>query len=132
MAYAKIKMEKLQELQSKAQDFDKVMEDVMNECIKRLAIAAIGYAKHNTAVKTGLLRGAYFYSAISKKGDVYNITLHNNTEYASYYEFGHSNPKGWTEGRFPLTKGVTHAEENFGKIVDRIVEKKLKELFDGE
>lgn len=132
MGYAKVKVGQLKKLRDKASDFDKVMEDVFREYLARLSLATIGYAKHNTNVVTGLLRNSYFATNVTKNDIVYSVTIYNPTEYASFYEYGHRNPKGWTQGRFPLKRGIMHAEVASERTLNRIIEKKLKELANGE
>ncbi len=68
-------------------------------------------------------------SAITKQGDMYTITLTNETEYASYVEFGHRtrNHKGWVKGQFMLTI----SEEELKRDAPNILEKKLKKMLEG-
>lgn len=132
MAFAKIKMEQLQEFQAKAQDFDKVINEIMKKYLVDLSMNAIAYAKENTNVITGILRGAYCSTDVFKNGETYSVIIYNQTEYASFHEYGHRNPKGWTQGRFALTKGIEHSEEHSEEILNSILQKKLEELFDGE
>ncbi len=56
-------------------------------------------------------------------GDRYIIVISNNTEYASYVEYGHRtvNHKGWVKGKFILTL----SEKELQKIAPKILEKRL-------
>ena len=64
-------------------------------------------------------------------GGVYVIEIVNPVEYASYVEFGHRtrNHKGWVQGRFMLTISEQEIERDAPKILERKIEKQLKEVF---
>ncbi len=59
-------------------------------------------------------------------GDRYIIVISNNTEYASYVEYGHRtiNHKGWVKGQFILTL----SEKELQRQAPRILEKKLNDF----
>jgi hypothetical protein len=60
---------------------------------------------------------------------MYTITLTNETEYASYVEFGHRtrNHKGWVKGQFMLTI----SEEELKRDAPKVLERKLKKMLEG-
>lgn len=62
---------------------------------------------------------------------VYTIEIINPVEYAPYVEFGHRtrNHKGWVKGVFMLTISEQELNEMADKVVQRKLEKKLKEVF---
>lgn len=62
---------------------------------------------------------------------VYTIEIINPVEYAPYVEFGHRtrNHKGWVKGVFMLTISEQELNEVADKIVQRKLEKILKEVF---
>lgn len=64
-------------------------------------------------------------------GGTYVIEIVNPIEYASYVEFGHRtrNHKGWVQGRFMMTISEQEIERDAPKILERKIEKKLKEVF---
>lgn len=130
--FANVKLGQLKKLRDKAEDFDKVMEEVMKDYLNNLAMVAVAYAKENTMVITGILRGAFLTTAATKNDIVYSITIYNPTEYASFYEYGHRNPKGWTHGRFPLMKGISFAKLTSEETLKKVINKKLEELTNGK
>jgi len=64
-------------------------------------------------------------------GGVYVIEIVNPVDYASYVEFGHRtrNHKGWVKGRFMLTISEQEIERDAPMILERKLEKKLREVF---
>lgn len=100
------------------------------------------YQQYWKEYKGGTLRDAWTVQPVEKVGDSYVVTVVNNTEYASYVEFGHRQKPGryvpalgksltanWVEGQFMLTI----SEEKLRSQLPRILEKKvymlLKEVF---
>lgn len=69
--------------------------------------------------------------AVNHFDGVYVIEIINPTEYASYVEFGHRtrNHKGWVKGKFMLTISEQELENDAPKILERKLEKRLKEVF---
>lgn len=70
---------------------------------------------------------------VTKKGHVYEITVINPVNYASYVEFGHrtSNHKGWVKGRFMMTISADEVERQAPQILENKLKKLLGEAFDG-
>lgn len=63
---------------------------------------------------------------ITKSGNTYIIEIINPVEYASYVEFGHRTPggDGWVAGKYFLTI----SEQNLERIAPAIIERKLQKL----
>ena len=68
---------------------------------------------------------------VTKEGSDYVIEIINPVEYASYVEFGHRtrNHKGWVEGHFMLTISEDEIRKSAPKILEKKLEKYLKECF---
>lgn len=68
---------------------------------------------------------------VNKVGNDYVIEIINPVEYASYVEFGHRtrNHKGWIEGHFMLTISEDEIRKSAPKILEKKLEKYLKECF---
>jgi len=68
---------------------------------------------------------------VAKKGDIYEIEIINPVEYASYVEYGHrtANHAGWVPGRFMMTISEQELERDAPKIIEKALEKKLREVF---
>ncbi len=91
----------------------------------------------------GDLRRAWKMYSIIREGDVYTVEIINSMHYASYWEFGHRQEPGryvpaigkrlkksWVLGRFVLTKAETKIDSIMPKLIERRLEKKLRELLD--
>ena len=68
---------------------------------------------------------------VNKVGTDYVIEIINPVEYASYVEFGHRtrNHKGWVEGKFMLTISEDEIRRSAPRILEKKLEKYLKECF---
>ena len=68
---------------------------------------------------------------VNKVGGDYVIEIINPVEYASYVEFGHRtrNHKGWVEGHFMLTISEEEIRKSAPRILEKKLEKYLKECF---
>ena len=68
---------------------------------------------------------------VNKVGNDYVIEIINPVEYASYVEFGHRtrNHKGWVEGKFMLTISEDEIRKSAPAILEKKLEKYLKECF---
>jgi len=89
----------------------------------------------------GTLRDAWKVLPIQKQGKDYIVTIVNNTEYASYVEYGHRKKAGyipalgvqlkdgWVPGRFMLRLSLEDLEENAPKWVEKKVQRFLEEVF---
>lgn len=65
---------------------------------------------------------------IGHKGNMLIIDVVNNTEYASYVEFGHRTPshRGWVPGKFMLTI----SEQEIREIAPHVLEAKIKKYLE--
>lgn len=70
---------------------------------------------------------------VVKKGDVFEIMVSNNTEYATYVEYGHRtrDHKGWVPGRFMMTISADRVQGKAPAIIERKLTQMLKEAFNG-
>lgn len=92
----------------------------------------------------GTLIKAWKVLPIEKQGNDYIVTIVNNTEYASYVEYGHRQKAGyvpalgvqlkdgWVPGRFMLRLSLEDLEKNTPKWVEKKMERFLKEVFNGD
>jgi len=90
----------------------------------------------------GTLRDAWTILPIEKHGDEYLVTVVNNTEYASYVEYGHRQRPGryvpalgkrlkasWVKGRFMLTISTQELEAQAPALLQQKLYLFLKEVF---
>ncbi len=100
------------------------------------------YQQYWSGYKGGTLRGAWTILPIEKQGNTYVATIVNNTEYASYVEFGHRQRPGryvpalgkrlkanWVKGRFMLTISEQELENQLPKLLEKKLYAFLKEVF---
>ena len=82
---------------------------------------------------------------VQKIGNVYQIELVNNTEYASYVEYGHRQTPGrfvpvlgkrlkesWVEGQFCMTLSAREVEDTAPAILQRKIQRYFEEKFNGK
>ena len=67
---------------------------------------------------------------VFKRGRTFYIEVINPVHYASYVEFGHRTPggKGWVAGQYFLTLAESQLESRAPAIIEKELEKKLKEV----
>ena len=144
-------LQRLQEI-----DMDKFCEDVSKELAARLLALVIprtpvGQYPKSSGKKGGTLRRgwtarteqaakeggkvdpkAYANSLpVFRRGRNFYIEVINPVHYASYVEFGHRTPggKGWVAGQYFLTLAESQLESRAPAIIEKELEKKLKEVF---
>ena len=79
---------------------------------------------------------------MEKQGNNYVVTIVNNTEYASYVEYGHRQRPGryvpalgkslkasWVKGRFMLTISEQELEKELPALLERKLYTLLKDVF---
>ena len=82
---------------------------------------------------------------VQKIGNTYQIELVNNTEYASYVEYGHRQTPGryvpalgkrlkqsWVEGQFCMTLSAREVEDAAPAILQRKIQRYFEEKFNGK
>lgn len=64
-------------------------------------------------------------------GDTYVIDIVNQTEYASYVEYGHrtANHAGWVKGHFMMTISEQELQTIAPKVLEKRIEKYMKGVF---
>lgn len=144
----------IKELQKKVQAIlDGDIDKICMKCAKQLAQrllrkvekrTPVGVYAAESGVTGGNLSRKWTIGNVAKTGNLYTIEVINQTEYASYVEFGHRQTpgryvpvlgkrlkKGWVNGRFMLTI----SEKEIKAIAPSVLEKKLaamlKEALDG-
>lgn len=88
----------------------------------------------HSGVSGGTLKHGWSCGTIQQVGDSYVIEVINPTFYASYVEYGHrtANHKDWVEGKFMLTKSARDLERAAPGILERKLQKFLKECLNAE
>ena len=120
-------LQRLQQRMERLQgaDFDAFCKKTADDLAKRL----LRKATLRTPVDTGFLRDGWDVGAIQKEGSTYTVEILNNTEYASYVEYGHrtGNHKGWVKGKFMLTVSEMELQAQTPAFLEKELYKYLKE-----
>jgi hypothetical protein len=122
------------DLQKLADNFKKaldtrVIERFIHEFLLEMAYRAERKIKKRTPVDTGELRRNWTVGRVERQGDNYLVQIFNNTDYASFVEYGHrtgADLTGWVEGRFMATISMKDMERD----LPRYLEKRQLELLD--
>jgi len=93
----------------------------------------------------GNLRRNWTTTTITKSGNMYQIEVINETEYASYVEYGHRQTpgryvpqlgkqlkSGWKKGKFMMTKSVAEVEAQVPGRIERQLTKMLAEALNAK
>lgn len=156
MAKSTVKMDykELEQLKNQILKFgdDQKVDQFLESCAKELAARLLAKVIKRTPVgqypegsgKTGgtLRRGwtagqdgkaSSFAESlkVTRQGTDYVIEIINPVEYASYVEFGHRtrDHKGWVEGKFMLTISEDEIRKAAPRVLEKKLEKFLKECF---
>ena len=100
------------------------------------------YQQYWAGYTGGTLRDAWTILPVEKQGNNYVVTIVNNTEYASYVEFGHRQRPGryvpalgkslkanWVKGRFMLTISEQELEAQLPALLEQKLYTLLKGVF---
>lgn len=120
-------------------DSEKIIDQWVRELLIELAFRAERKIKKRTPVgvyknKTGgHLRRNWQVGNVEKQGNAYVVEIFNNTEYASYVEYGHRtrNHKGWVEGRFMATISMQEMERELPKFMEKKQVELLNQILNG-
>jgi len=93
----------------------------------------VSFTPH-TGKQGGTLRRNWTVGVVTRKGDLYEVEIVNNTDYASYVEYGHRtvNHAGWVEGKFMMTITEQDLESIGPAIIERRLTAFLKGVLDGK
>lgn len=94
----------------------------------------IGQYPKSSGKVGGTMHRGWTTTPMRTEGDRVEIDVINPVEYAPYVDYGHrpANHKGWVPGRNITQKAINLMEKNGQKIVDRHVERMLREVFGGK
>ena len=118
---------------------ERVIERWIREFLLEMAFRAERKIKKRTPVGVysnkagGNLRRNWQVSNVEKKGNSYVVEIFNNTEYASFVEYGHRtrNHKGWVEGRFMATISMQEIERQLPKFLENKQVELLNQILNG-
>ena len=135
----------MEQLMKRMEKFERVdKEELCRDLAVEIAARLLRMAKRRTPVgvyplssgKTGgTLRRAWDIDnkklVAVKRGNAYEVTIMNSTEYASYVEFGHrtSNHMGFVPGVYMLTVSEQELKKTAPRIIERKLKQRLSEVF---
>lgn len=113
---------------------ERVIERWIRELLLEMAFRAERKIKRRTPVDTGELRRNWRVGNVVRKGKAFEIDISNNTDYASFVEFGHRygiDLTKWKEGRFMMTISMKLVEKELPKFIERKQVELLEQLMNG-
>lgn len=112
---------------------ERVIERWIREFLLEMAFRAERKIKKRTPVDSGQLRRNWQVGNVEKRGNAYVIEIFNNTEYASFVEYGHRtrNHNGWIEGRFMATISMQEIERELPRFLERKQVELLNQILNG-
>ncbi|WP_346234501.1 HK97 gp10 family phage protein [Lysinibacillus telephonicus] len=139
--WGKVNFRQLEQLFKRTTKLEKQYEQFLEGLVKEIAArmlrkvikrTPVGQYEDGTVGGT-LRRGWTIDTNVTKKGNVYEITIFNPVEYSQYVEFGHRtrNHQGWVNGRFMMTISADEVEREAPQIIEKKVTNLLKEAFGG-
>ena len=138
----------IKKLQEKMAEFEeKELQDFCEAMAKEIAARLLAMVIDRTPVISGDLRRAWKADnsslSVRHEGDEYVIEIINSMSYSSYVEYGHRQEPGryvpalgkrlkksWVNGRFMLTRSEVEMDSKMPKILEKKLERKLRELID--
>jgi len=124
---------------------ERVIEQFIHDFLLEMAFRAERKIKKRTPVDTGTLRRNWRVGNVERQGDAYVVEIFNNTEYASYVEYGHRQEVGrfvpklkkrlkqpWVEGRFMMTISMKEIERELPKYLEKRVVELLNKIMNGK
>lgn len=114
----------------------KASERFTREVLQELGNKLLRRTKRKTPVDTGQLRRGWFITNVRQRGDVFEIEIYNNTEYAPWVENGHrivknGETKGWCEGFYMLQLSLTEIEQLAPEVIGKRSRQFVKRLLEG-
>lgn len=128
----------------KSVDMNKMHEGALDEVCQRIYAGAVKRTPVGESFEEhigGQLRMNWSISKTEKQSDKLMRKIYNNTEYASYVEYGHRQNVGqfvprlgkklkspWVNGKFMLTRTEDEIKPNVGSILTNHYEKAMREV----
>lgn len=122
---------------------EKLIAKFSEEVLLELANRLLRLTKKNTPKDTGQLKRNWFVSGVKRKGEYFEVTVFNNTEYASFVENGHRQEVGkyvpaigkrlvepWVEGSHMLRISMQEIEKIMPKLIGKRYQEFLKKLME--
>jgi hypothetical protein len=113
---------------------DRVVERFIREFLLEMAYRSERKIKRRTPVDSGELRRNWTVGRVERRGSGYIIEISNNTDYASFVEFGHRSGvdlTDWKDGRFMMTISMREIEQELPRYLERKQRELLNQIMNG-
>lgn len=113
---------------------ERVIDRFIRDFLLEMAYRTERKVKKRTPVDSGELRRNWTVGKIVKQGQGYVVEIFNNTEYASFVEYGHRTGKDlteWVEGRFMMTISMKEIERELPLYLERRQTELLEQILNG-
>lgn len=130
----KIDLSAIKKLREKIKNFNQKQKiELCEKIAKETALLLLRRVREKTPSRTGNLRRNWYNNGKKIKNG-YQENVFNQTEYASYVEYGHRKPKnkGWVDGKYMLTKSEKEINDIYQKIAEKQVNKALERLLNDQ
>lgn len=125
--------EKLAKSFKKAVD-ERVIERFIQDFLLEMAMRSLRRIKKRTPVDSGELRRNWKVGRVVRQGSSYVVEIYNNTDYASFVEFGHrtgADLTKWVEGRFMMTIPMQEIERELPRYLEKRMTGLLNDIVNG-
>lgn len=125
--------EKLAKSFKKAVD-ERVIERFIQDFLLEMAMRSLRRIKKRTPVDSGELRRNWKVGRVVRQGSSYVVEIYNNTDYASFVEFGHrtgADLTKWVEGRFMMTISMQEIERELPRYLEKRITGLLNDIMNG-
>jgi hypothetical protein len=126
-------VERLAKSFQKALD-ERLIERFIRDFMLEMAYRAERRIKKRTPVDTSQLRRNWKVGRVEKQGNAYVVEIYNNTDYASFVEFGHRagvDLTKWVDGRFMMTISMKEIEGQLSRYLQKRQAEFLEQLMSG-
>ena len=130
----KIELSAIKKLREKIKNCNQKQKiELCEKIAKETALLLLRRVREKTPSRTGNLRRNWYNNGKKIKNG-YQENVFNQTEYASYVEYGHRKPKnkGWVDGKYMLTKSEKEISDIYQKIAEKQVNKALERLLNDQ
>lgn len=116
------------QLEQAQAEIDQIMIDTVKEMAEEFLKKVIQRTPNSD---TNLLKKSWKTDFnVVKQGDTYSVTIVNESEIASFVEYGHKNAEGgWVEGHFMMTITEDEVRRKLPPIAQKKIENYLKGVF---
>lgn len=113
---------------------ERVIERFIQDFLLEMAMRSLRRIRKRTPVDTGELRRNWKVGRVVKQGNSYVVEIYNNTDYASFVEFGHRygvDLTKWKDGVFMMTISMQEIERELPRYLEKRIAGLLNDIMNG-